>query len=217
MPTREQIVRFSDGEPPPGADPWVSKPLNAPVEVVEYDPRWPTQAREIIHRLYDILGVRALRIDHVGSTAVEGLPAKPVIDLDVTVADPANEVVWLPQLEAAGFVLTVREPWWYEHRMLRGGRRADDRVIPSDGGPATNVHVFGPDSPELIRHLVFRNWLRVNESDRALYAAAKREASSCSATGLHVMEYNARKQTVVREIFGRAFEATGFLDQSCIR
>ena len=212
MPTRLQILQFVNN-PPPGADPWVVAPTSAPIEVVEYDPGWPEQARGVIDRLAGILGPRALRIDHVGSTAVEGLPAKPIIDIDVTVADPANEPAWLPQLEHAGFVLTVREPWWHEHRMLRGGHRADDRVAPADGGPAANVHVFGPDSPELVKHIVFRNWLRADAADRQLYAAAKRGAAAAStANSEHVMDYNARKQAVVREIFQRAFRAAGFLD-----
>ena len=131
-----------------------------------------------------------------------GLPAKPVIDLDVTVADPADEAHWLPPLEDAGLVLTVREPWWHGHRCLRGT------------APRVNVHVFGPDSPELVKHIVFRNWLRQDAGDRELYAAAKRVAAgSGSGDGMMLMEdYNARKQAVIREIYGRAFRAAGFLD-----
>ena len=95
--------------------------------------------------------------------------------------------------------------------MLRGGRRPDDRVAPTDGGPATNIHVFGPDSPELIRHLIFRNWLRSNADDRELYAAAKRAAASSHQKYDLIVDYNARKQAVIREIYERAFCAAGFL------
>jgi len=211
VPTREQILSFVN-ERPPGANPWVVEPTRAPIAMVEYDSRWPQQAERLRERLFRLLRTRALRIDHVGSTSVVGLPAKPVIDVDVTVADPADERAWLPQLEAAGFVLTVREPWWHEHRMLRGGRRADDGVPPTDGGPAANIHVFGPDSPEPVKHLVFRDWLRADTADRELYAAAKREAAAASTAGNEaVMEYNARKQAVIREIYARAFAAAGFL------
>ncbi|KQR18948.1 hypothetical protein ASF79_14700 [Agreia sp. Leaf335] len=209
MPSTRQITEFSD-EPAAG-NPWVVEPMPATIELVEYDPAWPTQARQIGDRLSELLGLRAIRIDHVGSTAVEGLPAKPVIDIDVTVADPADEAGYVSRLQEAGFVLTVREPWWHEHRLFRGGRRSDDRVAPTDGGPATNIHIFGPDSPEPIKHLVFRNWLRASASDRKLYADTKRAAAAAQRDDDAVMDYNARKQTVILDIYERAFRASGFL------
>jgi GrpB-like predicted nucleotidyltransferase (UPF0157 family) len=209
MPSKRQITEFSD-EPAAG-NPWVVEPMPATIDLVEYDPTWPTQAREISERLSDILGLRAIRIDHVGSTAVEGLPAKPVIDIDLTVADSADEKGYVGRLQDAGFVLTVREPWWHEHRLFHGGRRPHDRAAPTDGGPATNIHVFGPDSPELIKHLVFRNWLRSSASDRKLYADAKRAAAAAQQEDDEVMDYNARKQAVILDIYERAFRASGFL------
>jgi GrpB-like predicted nucleotidyltransferase (UPF0157 family) len=208
MPSFEQITQFVDT--PASGNPWVVEPLPSPIELVDYDPDWPTQARAIMDRLAQLLELRAIRIDHVGSTSVVGLPAKPIIDIDVTVADPAHEDAWLGRLQDAGFVLTVREPWWYEHRMLRGGGRSDDRVTPTDGGPAANIHVFGPDSPEPIRHLIFRNWLRFNADDRELYAEAKRAAARSQHKQDLVTDYNARKQAVIRDIYDRAFRATGF-------
>jgi GrpB-like predicted nucleotidyltransferase (UPF0157 family) len=136
----------------------------------------------------------------VGSTAVPGLAAKPVIDIDLTVADPGREQDYVPALETAGFTLVIREPWWYGHRALR----ADD--------PACNLHVFGYDSPELVRHRIFRDWLRGNPGERDRYAAAKRQAAGeANARAEHVMQYNARKQRVIREIYHRAFTATGLL------
>jgi len=209
MPSQRQITEFTD-EPAAG-NPWVVEPLPTKIDLVEYDPEWPAQAREVGERLSRLLGLRAIRIDHVGSTAVEGLPAKPVIDIDLTVADPADEAGYVSTLQNAGFVLTVREPWWHEHRLFRGGRRPDDRVAPTDGGPATNIHVFGPDSPEPIKHLVFRNWLRSSESDRQLYADAKRAAAAAQQEHDAVMDYNVRKQTVILQIYERAFRASRFL------
>lgn len=209
MPPLDQITEFSDA--PPSGNPWVVAPLPGSIELVDYDPQWPTQARQITDRLAELLQLRALRIDPVGSASVAGLPAKPIIDLDITVADPVNEEACLSQLQEAGFVLTVRQPWWCEHRMLWGGRRSDDRVAPTDGGPAANIHVFGPDSPEPIRHLIFRNWLRFNAEERELYAAAKRAAATSHQKHDVVMDYNARKEAVIRDIYGRAFRAAGFL------
>ncbi|KJC64471.1 GrpB family protein [Agreia bicolorata] len=209
MPSKRQITEFSD-EPAAG-NPWVVEPVPTTIELIEYDPTWPAQAKQIGDRLCELLGVRAIRIDHVGSTAVEGLPAKPVIDIDLTVADSADEAGYVNTLQDAGFLLTVREPWWHEHRLFHGGQRPDDRVLPTDGGPATNIHVFGPDSPELIKHVVFRNWLRSSASDRKLYADAKRAAAAAQQENDAVMDYNVRKQAVILEIYDRAFRASGFL------
>ncbi|WP_052460480.1 GrpB family protein [Microbacterium gorillae] len=201
MPTPEQIIAVLEDTPPPGLSPWVVAPeRGVPVTVVAPDPTWPEQYRQVAARIRDVLGARVLRVDHVGSTAVPGLAAKPVIDVDLTVARPEREADWLPALHAAGFELRVREPWWHEHRMLRG----------SD--PAVNLHVFGPDSPETYKHLVLRDHLRRDEADRLLYAEAKRSAATEStAAGELVMEYNARKEPVLREILGRAFTAAGLL------
>jgi GrpB-like predicted nucleotidyltransferase (UPF0157 family) len=85
-----------------------------------------------------------LQLDHVGSTSVPGLAAKPVIDIDLTVADPAREQDYVPALETAGFRLIIREPWWHGHRLLQSDQ------------PPCNLHVFAFDSPELIKHQIFR-------------------------------------------------------------
>jgi GrpB protein len=114
---------------------------------------------------------------------------------------PGCEQDYIPALEAIGFRLKVREPWWYGHRMLRADQ------------PLCNLHVFGFDSPELVKHRIFRDWLRGNPADRDRYAAVKRRAASeASAAGEHVMQqYSARKQQATREIYRRAFLAAGVL------
>jgi len=202
MPSRAEIVSFDDSPPPLGASPWVA-PGGAPeigIEVTDPDPAWPRQFDGLAGRIRDALGWRVLQLEHVGSTSVPGLAAKPVIDVDLTVADPGREQDYVPALEAIGFRLTIREPWWYGHRMLRAEE------------PRCNLHVFGFDSPELIRHRILRDWLRGNPADRDRYAATKRQAASdANAGGEHVMQYNARKQQVIREIYHRAFAAAGLL------
>jgi GrpB-like predicted nucleotidyltransferase (UPF0157 family) len=202
MPSRAEIVSFDDSPPPPGADPWV--PGTAPdtgIVVAEPDPAWPRQYGELAARIRRALGWRVLQLEHVGSTAVPGLAAKPVIDIDLTVADPGREQDYLPALETIGFQLAVREPWWSGHRALRAGE------------PRCNLHVFGFDSPEPVKHRIFRDWLRGNPGDRDRYAAAKRRAAAeANAAGEHVMQYNARKQQVIREIYHRAFAAAGLLE-----
>jgi GrpB-like predicted nucleotidyltransferase (UPF0157 family) len=201
MPSRAEIVSFDDSPPPPGADPWVAGAApEKRIEIVSPDPAWPRQYDVLAARIRKALGWRALQLDHVGSTAVPGLAAKPIIDIDLTVADPGREQDYGPALETAGFQLRVREPWWHGHRMLR----AD--------APPCNLHVFGFDSPEPVKHRIFRDWLRGNPGDRDRYAAAKREAAAAAnAGGEHVMQYNARKQQVMREIYHRAFVAAGLL------
>jgi GrpB-like predicted nucleotidyltransferase (UPF0157 family) len=203
MPSRAAIVSFDDSPPPPGADPWVAGQTPATgIEVTDPDPSWPRQYDILASRIREALGWRALQLEHVGSTSVPGLAAKPIIDIDLTVADPGREQDYLPPLEKAGFRLAIREPWWHGHRVLRADQ------------PSCNLHVFGFDSPELVRHRIFRDWLRGNPGERDRYAAAKREAASAAnAGGEHVMQYNARKQQVIREIYHRAFLAAGLLDE----
>lgn len=202
MPTREQLTTFTNDDPPAGADPWVpGQHPEPPPEVVAYDPAWPAVYADLEARIRAVLGARVLEIHHVGSTSVPGLAAKPVIDIDLIVADPDAEDAYIPPLVAAGFVHRIREPWWWGHRVLR----LDD--------PLVHLHVFDFTSPEAVRHRLFRDWLRQHRDDRDRYAAAKNEASAASAAlGEHAMEYNARKQDVVREIYARIFAATGLTD-----
>jgi GrpB-like predicted nucleotidyltransferase (UPF0157 family) len=204
MPDRAAIVSFDDSPPPPGS-PHAWLPASGPatgIEIADPDPAWPGLYGELAGRIRGVLGWRALQLDHVGSTSVPGLPAKPVIDIDLTVADPGREQDYVPALEPIGFQLVIREPWWYGHRVLRSDE------------PRCNLHVFGFDSPELVRHRIFRDWLRGNPDERDLYAAVKRQAASAAnSAGEHVMQYNDRKQQLIRDIYHRAFEAAGLLDE----
>ncbi|MFD7659302.1 GrpB family protein [Actinosynnema sp. NPDC059797] len=195
MPTFEEITRHHD--PDPSEDPWVTGPPRPETIVIApYDPEWPRRYRALAAGIRDALGDAVLDVEHVGSTSVEGLAAKDVVDIDLTVADPRDEDAYVPALERLGYVLVVREPSFHEHRCLRLAE------------PRANLHVFGPDCPEVIRHRMFRDWLRAHPEDRALYEGAKRAAIP---GGGHVMDYNARKQDVIREIYGRLFRAAGML------
>ncbi|MEQ7846194.1 GrpB family protein [Nocardioides kribbensis] len=208
MPTRAQIVSFVGDEAPPGASPWVAGRGPSPyVAVVEPDPSWPERSAQVAATVRGALGWRVLALEHVGSTAVAGLAAKPTLDLDLVLADPDAEDAYVPALEALGFVLTVRQPWWQGHRLLR----LDPPALGESLG--CHLHVFGPDSAEPWKHRLFRDWLRAHPDERELYAAAKRSAAdAASAAGEHSMLYNARKQDVVRAIYARAFRAAGLSD-----
>ncbi|GGF44560.1 hypothetical protein GCM10011519_18060 [Marmoricola endophyticus] len=199
MPSRADIVAFPAIAVPEGESPWVrgQETQETPV-VVTYDDAWPGEFDRLAARLDAALGPRVLLLQHVGSTSVPGLAAKPIIDADLVVADPEAEPGYLPALEALGFELRVREPWWFGHRCLRGQ------------DPRSNLHVFGPESPEPWKHRVFRDHLRRDTEDRDRYAALKREAADDSAAaGESTMAYNARKERLIHEIYARAFAAAG--------
>jgi GrpB-like predicted nucleotidyltransferase (UPF0157 family) len=167
--------------------------LNQPILVVDYDPDWPQLFEREATRLGVVLGDRALSIEHVGSTSVPGLAAKPKIDILLVVANSANEPTYVPALEAVGYVLQIREPDWYEHRMLKG---PDTDV---------NLHVLSQGCAEIERMLLFRNWLRRNPDDRRLYEQTKRELARQSWK--YMQNYADAKSTVVAEILARAQKA----------
>ncbi|MGT2424872.1 GrpB family protein [Amnibacterium kyonggiense] len=192
------LTEFADPPVPEGASPYVAGAgPRLDVGLAEPDPTWPEQAAAVVALVRAALGPVVVGVEHVGSTAVPGLPAKPVLDLDLRVQDPDDEDAYVSALEAAGFALVVREPWWYRHRLLRGV------------GPDVNLHVYGPESAESARQRLFRDWLRAHPEDRDRYAEAKRAASAASAAaGEHVQQYNARKEAVLREVYGRLFAAS---------
>ena len=197
----EEITHHHDDAAPDGASAWLpGKRPRTGIEVVDHDPAWAAQFAVLAARIRAALGSAALAVEHVGSTAVAGLAAKPVIDVDLTVADSADEAAWVPPLEAAGFELVIREPWWHEHRCL------------THEEPRCNLHVFSPDCPEPVRHRLFRDWLLAHPEDVLAYGSLKRDAArEANLSGEHVMDYNRRKEPLVRAIYDRAFRAAGLL------
>ncbi|KAF5000239.1 hypothetical protein FGRMN_1871 [Fusarium graminum] len=172
-----------------------------PIAIVEPDPSWPQHFALAKARIESALGDTAISINHVGSTSVPGLPAKAVIDIDLIVKDINNEASYVAALEKADFHFLLREPQWHGHRFF-----CDYEPV------STNLHVWGPESPEPERHKIFTNWLRRNENDRRLYEKIKRESAELSVNkGEDVQAYNDRKQDVVREILQRAFKDLGYL------
>ena len=160
------------------------------VQVVDYDSRWPALFELELQRIRIALGDVALRVEHMGSTSVPELAAKPVIDIVLVVADSASEDVYLPALEQAGYVLRIREPEWYEHRMFKRPEAE------------TNLHVFSEGCIEIDRVLTFRDWLRAHPEDRDLYASVKR--SLAETVWDSVDDYAQAKTAVILEILARA-------------
>jgi GrpB-like predicted nucleotidyltransferase (UPF0157 family) len=171
--------------------------LAAPILLVEYDPQWPHRFQEEAQRIRTVLGERALRVEHVGSTSIPGLTAKPIIDIVLVVADSGNETGYAPALERAGYQLRIREPGWYEHRMFQGGEKE------------VNLHVFSAGCPEVDRMLTFRDWLRTNEGDREFYARTKR--SLAPQAWKYTQNYADAKTAVIDQILSRCTEAECFI------
>lgn len=166
------------------------RPLSAPIQLVEYDPQWPALFAREDARIRAALGERVLLLEHVGSTSVPGLAAKPIIDMLLVVPDSSDEPSYMPSLEGAGYVLRIREPEWHQHRVLKG--------------PDTNVnlHVFSPGCVEIERMLRFRDHLRSDDADRTLYESTKR--ALVAQRWEYVQQYADAKTEVVEQIIARA-------------
>ena len=156
------------------------------IVIADYDPAWPARYELERARIAAELGERALRIEHIGSTSVPGLAAKPIVDILVEVASLEHAA----SLERAGYVLRVREDG---HRMFRTPERD------------VNVHVWPTGSPSIATDLAFRDRLRTSSEDRAAYAALKRELAARDWPDTN--HYAEAKGPLIREILGRA--ATG--------
>jgi GrpB-like predicted nucleotidyltransferase (UPF0157 family) len=163
---------------------------NAPIQLTDYDAEWPALFVREANRERATLGDRVLMLEHVGSTSVPGLAAKPIIDMILAVADSADEPAYVPAMESAGYVLHIREPEWHQHRLFKG--------------PDTNInlHVYSFGCPEMEKMLMFRDWLRSNDADRELYERTKRELAR--QTWKYVQNYADAKTSVVEEIVARA-------------
>jgi GrpB-like predicted nucleotidyltransferase (UPF0157 family) len=166
------------------------RPHNAPIQLMDYSAEWPALFIREANRVRVTLGDRVRMLEHVGSTSVPGLAAKPIIDMILAVADSAEEQAYVPAMESAGYALHIREPEWHQHRLFNG--------------PDTNInlHVYSFGCPEMDKMLMFRDWLRSNDADRELYERTKRELAK--QTWKYVQNYADAKTSVVEEIVARA-------------
>jgi len=165
-------------------------PLNGTIYLATYNPAWPSLFARLATAIHKVLGGKVLTLEHVGSTSVPGLPAKPIIDILLAVADSRDEPAYVDPLEKLGYVLRIREPDWYEHRLLK----AQDMAV--------NLHVFSAECQEIERMLLFRDWLRTHIEDRKLYEKTKRKLAA--QTWKYTQNYADAKSAVVEEILARA-------------
>lgn len=163
---------------------------NGAIVLEAYNCCWPEQFRREAEKIRRALGPAALSVEHVGSTSVPGLCAKPILDILLLVADADQENSYVPALTGAGYILRIREPEWFQHRMFKGEE------------PAVNLHVFSRRCPEAMRMLAFRDWLRTHDGDRERYASAKRRLAG--RRWRYVQDYADAKTDVIREILRHA-------------
>lgn len=187
MATEEELRAVTIGEP---------RRVDGQIELVGHDPRWAERYEQVAGRVRAALGRRVHLLEHVGSTSVPGLSAKPIVDMVLEVADSSDEAAWVPDLERAGFRVRTREPDWFEHRVMWVVDEPGERMVD------VNLHVFSAGCPETVRMLGFRDHLRSNADDRELYEATKHRLAGQRWT--FVQDYADAKSEVVTEILARA-------------
>lgn len=159
------------------------------IEIVDYDPHWPDAYEQHRARVAAALGGRARRIEHIGSTAVPGLAAKPIVDVLVTVGDADEEGLTVPALTAAGYELRVREPG---HRVFRTPERD------------VHVHIWSEGHPDVARQIAFRDRLRESSGDRRAYERLKRDLARREWSDMD--EYADAKGPFIESVLARVDE-----------
>jgi GrpB-like predicted nucleotidyltransferase (UPF0157 family) len=164
--------------------------LDSTITLSPYDPEWPVLFQILKAQITSRLGANALLVEHVGSTSVPGLAAKPIIDVVLAVPDSADEPAYVTPLEAVGYALRIREPEWFAHRVLK------------PPAIAANIHVFSGGCEEIGRMLAFRDRLRADAGDRQLYERTKQDLAA--RTWTYLQDYADAKSQVVQQILERA-------------
>ncbi len=167
------------------------------IRVVDYDPAWPERFAAQRARIVSALGPLARRVEHIGSTAVPGLAAKPIVDVLVEVDDANDENSFRAALEQAGYELRVREAG---HRMFRTPARD------------VHVHLWSAGDGEVADYLLLRDWLRAHVEDRIRYERVKRDLAARSWPDMNY--YADAKGPVIAQILARARSAEARGDPS---
>ncbi len=160
------------------------------VSIREYDATWTDRYEVERRRIVDALGDLRITIEHCGSTSVPGLPAKPIIDIVMTVPDSTDEEAYFSGLLSIGYNFTLREPEWYQHRLF------------NRDWPRVNLHTYSTGCDEVDTMLLFRDHLRCNTADRELYSAAKRHLAT--RQWAIVQDYADAQSDIVADIMSRA-------------
>ena len=156
------------------------------IRIIDYDAEWPKKFEAHARLIADALGRAALKIEHVGSTSVPGLAAKPIIDILVVVQNSADESAYMPRLAAAGYILRVQEPDWNEHRMFRTHEKD------------VHVHVYSVGCSEISASLDLPRSSAHKFDDRRRYEQTKRELAAREWPDMN--EYAEAKTDVIESI-----------------
>lgn len=165
---------------------------NQTIVLKPYDEQWSLLFEREKQRISNILKEKALMIEHIGSTSVPGLTAKPIIDILLVVEDAGKEEDYLNDLCQHGYILRIKEPDFENHHMFKG----PDTDI--------NLHIFSQGSNEIEKYLVFRNYLRKNENARQLYEETKKKLAK--RKWKYVQNYADAKSDVVCQIMNQAMK-----------
>lgn len=198
MSTEEQPKMESIGYTPETIQ-IVATRTDPDTEISPYQASWPQTFTQVAARIQSALGPSALKVEHVGSTSVPDLAAKPIIDVLLVVIDPSDEDSYVPKLEDLGFVLHFRQPKWHGHRFLALALDEDDVEI--------NVHVHRAGCQVATDFLTFRDFLRDNAWARDEYAEAKRKAAETSnGEKGGRLQYQKEKADVLNRLKARALK-----------
>lgn len=156
-----------------------------------HDPAWPSRFEIEAGRIGAALGEQIVRVEHIGSTAVPGLGAKPVVDIQVSVRSMAPRAAYVEPLVQLGYRWAL-DPWTDEHEFFSRDE---------DGERAFHIHVCGQDSEWERRHISFRDWLRDHPEDAAAYERLKRDLAERHPRDTYT--YADEKSAFIREIESR--------------
>jgi GrpB-like predicted nucleotidyltransferase (UPF0157 family) len=179
-------------DPPAERHPSLDDRLDPALRIVDHDERWAALAGEELGRLRVALGAVAVRLEHVGSTAVPGLAAKPILDLQLSVPAIEERAAYVGPLERLGY-LFAPDPDWPDYHFF-GKPRARPRSI--------HLHVCQAGSAHEFRHIAVRDYLRAHAGERAAYGALKRRLIAVDAQNR--LAYIAGKERFVDELEARA-------------
>jgi GrpB-like predicted nucleotidyltransferase (UPF0157 family) len=202
--TLEPVRRDGSHHPTdPYLDRWLDQAIigerqPGPVRLVEYDAHWPAQFERIRERLVHALRATATTVEHIGSTAIPGMVAKPIVDVLVTVNDVEDEPRYLPAIVGLGYALRVREDG---HRMFRPASRD------------AHVHVCAEGSRKQRDYLLLGDWLRRSAEDRGAYGRLKWKLATEDWPDVNY--YAQAKSPLISQILERAAQATTSRAEAC--